>query len=164
KPAPQTALITAELVRCLHEVGGLPKGVVNLLSEVGHEVAQHLVTSPEVDVISFTGSNATGQRIMAAAAPTMKKLSLELGGKAAFLENFASLIAETMEIVDEVVLCGGRPDGDLSRGFFLTPTLVAHRDTAAFFVQEEIFGPLVVIEKFEDETEAVARANHSEYG
>ena len=51
-----------------------------------------------------------------------------------------------------------------SRGFFLTPTLVAHRDTAAFFVQEEIFGPLVVIEKFEDEKEAVARANHSEYG
>jgi acyl-CoA reductase-like NAD-dependent aldehyde dehydrogenase len=46
----------------------------------------------------------------------------------------------------------------------LTPTLVAHRDTAAFFVQEEIFGPLVVIEKFEDEKEAVVRANHSEYG
>ena len=69
-----------------------------------------------------------------------------------------------MDVADEVVLCGGRPEGDLSQGFFLTPTLVAHRDTAAFFVQEEIFGPLVVIEKFEDEKEAVARANHSEYG
>ncbi|MGH8857601.1 MAG: aldehyde dehydrogenase family protein, partial [Polaromonas sp.] len=47
---------------------------------------------------------------------------------------------------------------------FLTPTLVAHRDTNAFFVQEEIFGPLLVLEKFEDEREAVTRASHSEYG
>ena len=50
-----------------------------------HEVAQELVSSTDVDVISFTGSNATGARIMAAAAPTMKKLSLELGGKSACL-------------------------------------------------------------------------------
>src|SRR3984893_649954 len=81
KPAPQTALVTAEIIKSLHNVEGLPKGVVNLLSEDGHEVAQHLVTSPDVDVISFTGSNATGQRIMTAAAPTIKKLRLELGGK-----------------------------------------------------------------------------------
>ncbi|MGZ5837187.1 MAG: aldehyde dehydrogenase family protein, partial [Xanthobacteraceae bacterium] len=85
KPAPQTALITAEIIKSLPDIEGLPKGVVNLLSEDGHEVAQHLVTSPDVDMISFTGSNATGQRIMAAAAPTMKKLSLELGGKSACL-------------------------------------------------------------------------------
>jgi betaine-aldehyde dehydrogenase len=238
KPAPQTALVTAEMIKSLHEIDGLPKGVVNLLSEDGHEVAQHLVTSPDVDVISFTGSNATGQRIMAAAAPTMKKLSLELGGKSACLvfedadvsdiapklaaaatiiagqqctaarrvlvhasrydemkqalsaalsrikigpgadassemgplidepsrAQVSRRIAETMEMADEVVLRGGAPAADLSKGFFLSPTLVAHRDTSAFFVQEEIFGPLVVIEKFEDEKEAVARANHSEYG
>src|SRR5207244_8801687 len=72
KPAPQTALITAALIKCLHEIDGLAKGVVNLVSEDGSEVAEQLVTSPQVDVISFTGSNATGQRIMAAAAPTMK--------------------------------------------------------------------------------------------
>jgi acyl-CoA reductase-like NAD-dependent aldehyde dehydrogenase len=83
---------------------------------------------------------------------------------AASLESVTKRIAEAVELADEVVLRGGRPDGDCSRGFFLTPTLVAHRDTAAFFVQEEIFGPLVVIEKFEDEKEAVVRANHSEYG
>jgi len=94
KPAPQSALITAELVKCLHDVAGLPRGVVNLLSEDGHEVAPYLVTSPEVDVISFTGSNATGQRIMAAAAPTMKKLSLELGGKS------ACLVFEDADVVD----------------------------------------------------------------
>ncbi|MBR1301153.1 aldehyde dehydrogenase family protein [Bradyrhizobium sp. AUGA SZCCT0042] len=238
KPAPQTALITAELIKCLHEIDGLAKGVVNLLSEDGSEVAEHLVTSPQVDVVSFTGSNATGQRIMAAAAPTMKKLSLELGGKSACLvfedvdvadvatklaaaatiiagqqctaarrvlvhasrydEMKAALmsalgglklgsglaagteigplidasalnvvskqIEDTMAAADEVVLRGGRPKGQLGNGFFLSPTLVAHRDTSAFFVQEEVFGPLVVIEKFEDEKEAVARANHSEYG
>jgi acyl-CoA reductase-like NAD-dependent aldehyde dehydrogenase len=238
KPAPQTALISAAIIKSLHEVEGLPKGVVNLVSEQGHDVASHLVASPDVDVICFTGSNATGQRIMAAAAPTMKKLSLELGGKSACLvledadvggiapklaaaatiiagqqctaarrvlvhasryeEMKAALkaalaglkvapgtmpdadmgplidaaafagvskrIEDTMDAADEVVLRGVRPDGDRASGFFLTPTLVAHRDTSAFFVQEEIFGPLVVIEKFEDEKEAVARANHSEYG
>jgi betaine-aldehyde dehydrogenase len=238
KPAPQTALVTAEIIKTLHEIDGLPKGVVNLVSEQGHEVAQHLVTSPDVDVISFTGSNATGQRIMAAAAPTMKKLSLELGGKSACLvfedadiaqvapklaaaatiiagqqctaarrvlvhasryeemkqalgaalgrmeigpgiqasaemgplidkaslEKVSQRIEDAMDAADEVVLRGAKPTGALAGGYFLTPTLVAHRDTAAFFVQEEIFGPLVVIEKFDDEKEAVTRANHSEFG
>jgi betaine-aldehyde dehydrogenase len=85
KPAPQTALITAALIDTLHGTDGLPPGVVNLVSEEGHEVAALLTESPEVDALSFTGSNGTGQRIMAAAAPTMKKLSLELGGKSACL-------------------------------------------------------------------------------
>jgi acyl-CoA reductase-like NAD-dependent aldehyde dehydrogenase len=76
KPAPQSALITAAVVAELHAVAALPAGVVNLVSETGHEIAQELVSSADVDVISFTGSNATGARIMAAAAPTMKNLSL----------------------------------------------------------------------------------------
>lgn len=238
KPAPQSTQITAAILKCLTGVEGLPPGAVNLVCEQGHAVARHLVASPEIDVISFTGSNATGQQIMAEAAPTMKKLSLELGGKSACLvfedaniEDVAGKLAaaatiiagqqctaarrvlvhasryaamkgalksalaaikigrgnipgvemgplidaralahvteqteKTLATADEVVLRGGRPDGDLARGFFMTPTLVAHRDTSAFFVQEEIFGPLVVLETFENEKEAVARANHSEYG
>lgn len=238
KPAPQTALLTAALIEHLHAVEGLPQGVVNLVSEEGHEVAAWLVESPDVDVISFTGSNATGQRIMAAAAPMMKKLSLELGGKSACLvfedadvakvapalaaaatiisgqqctaarrvlvharhydemksalgaalqalrvgpglvdgmqigpmidagtaASVGARIQDAMDVADEVVLRGGVAGGELAGGAFLTPTLVAHRDTSAFFVQEEIFGPLVVIERFEDEAEAVARANHSEFG
>ncbi|WP_035713236.1 aldehyde dehydrogenase family protein [Azorhizobium doebereinerae] len=234
KPAPQTALVTAEILRTLHAAEGLPKGVLNLVSETGHAVAQCLVTSPEVDVISFTGSNATGARIMADAAPTMKKLSLELGGKSCCLvfedadvaavapklaaaatiiagqqctaarrilvhesrydEMKAALkalvvapgdaagsqmgplidaaarasvgrrIEEAMAAADEVVLAGTRPGGALERGFFLTPTLVAHEDTGAFFVQEEIFGPLLVIERFADERDAVRRANHTDFG
>ena len=238
KPAPQTALITAALIAELHAASGLPAGVVNLLSEEGHEVATRLVESLDVDVISFTGSNATGQRIMTAAAPTMKKLSLELGGKSACLvfedadvvavapalataatiisgqqctaarrvlvhakhydamkraltaalqglrvgpglsdgaqigpmidnataDSVGTRIDEATEAADEVLVRGGRAKGALAAGAFLTPTLVAHRDTSAFFVQEEIFGPLLVIERFEDEAEAVARANHSEFG
>ena len=232
KPAPQTAQITAAVIAELHKAEELPPGVVNLVSEDGHAVAQLLAESADVDALSFTGSNITGQRIMAAAAPTMKKLSLELGGKSACLvfddvsaasvapalasaatiisgqqctaarrilvhskcysamrealtNALASLkvapgleegaqigplinaasaagieerIAQAMDAADEVLLRGSR------RGAFVSPTLVAQRDTSAFFVQEEIFGPLVVLEQFDDEAEAVSRANHSEFG
>ena len=238
KPAPQSAQITAELIRDLDGVDVLPKGVVNLVLETGNEVAQELVASPDIGVVCFTGSNQTGQRIMAAAAPTMKKLSLELGGKSCALvfedadvqriapllaqaamiisgqqctaarrvlvhasrydemksalsgalqsmvvgpgtrpdaqmgplidqnalTHVTSKIAQTLDQCDEVILRGRRLTGDLSKGFFVSPTLVAHRDTSAFFCQEEIFGPLVVLERFDDEQEAVARANHTEFG
>jgi betaine-aldehyde dehydrogenase len=85
KPAHQTAQITAQVLRELAAVESLPRGVLNLVLETGSEAAQELVASSDVDVLSFTGSNGTGQRIMAAAAPTMKKLSLELGGKSCCL-------------------------------------------------------------------------------
>jgi acyl-CoA reductase-like NAD-dependent aldehyde dehydrogenase len=71
---------------------------------------------------------------------------------------------EAMALADEVVLAGSRPGGALEQGTFLSPTLLAHADTGAFFVQEEIFGPLVVIERFADEKDAVTRANHTDYG
>jgi betaine-aldehyde dehydrogenase len=82
KPAHQTPLIHAAVIRCLAACPSLPPGVVNSVNEDGSVVGEALVESPEVDVISFTGSSATGKRIMAAAAPTLKRLSLELGGKA----------------------------------------------------------------------------------
>ena len=69
----------------MHECPSLPKGVVNSVNEQGTEVGEALVALPDVDVISFTGSSATGKRIMAAAAPTLKRLLLELGGKAPFI-------------------------------------------------------------------------------
>jgi betaine-aldehyde dehydrogenase len=80
------------------------------------------------------------------------------------LNRVHARVAEAMEVCDEVVVRGQRLGGDLAGGFFVSPTLVAHRDTAAFFCQEEIFGPFVVLERFEDEKEAVTRANHTEYG
>jgi acyl-CoA reductase-like NAD-dependent aldehyde dehydrogenase len=238
KPAPQTALFNAAMLEPLFALPGLPAGAVNLFAESGHAGAAHLVASPRVDVLSFTGSTATGQRIMRDCAATMKKLSLELGGKSCCLvfedadiaaiapklaaaatiisgqqctaarrvlvhaSRFAEMktalsaalgqirlgngldpaknmgplidwqsrdsverrIGEALDSCDEVLLAGGRPQGELSKGAFLAPSLIAHRDSSAFFCQEEIFGPLLVLESFEDETEAVARANHTEFG
>ncbi|MFC6488656.1 aldehyde dehydrogenase family protein [Nitratireductor sp. GCM10026969] len=237
KAAPQTALFTAACMAPLIDDPEVPAGVVNLVLETGHEVAETLVASPDVDVISFTGSNLVGQRIMAAAAPTMKKLSLELGGKScclvlddADMEAIAPKLAAAATIIsgqqctaarrvlvhesryaeakaalaqalsgirigngmdagtamgplidarscdavwreieaafeaaDEVVLRGERmpgPDGSA----FMSPSLVATRDDNAGFVQEEIFGPLLVIEPFADEAEAIAKANNTLYG
>jgi len=235
KAAPQAAQTIGAVIRELTSVPGLPPGVVNLLTESGSDISRTLVESDQVDVLSFTGSSATGAAIVAASARTMKKLSLELGGKASCLvfedaeidpvaraiaaaatiisgqqctaarrvlvhrsrleemkaalrgalqaivvgpgleprsqmgplidesalRRYRSRVNDALEACDEVVLEGGRVDGP---GFFVAPTLVAHADSAAFFCQEEIFGPFVVLEAFDDEREAVARANHSEFG
>ena len=82
KPAPQDPLAVVELVRTLEEVG-LPPGVVNLINSAGPEPASRLVESPDVDMVSFTGSTAVGTRIAEAAGRSMKRLLLELGGKGA---------------------------------------------------------------------------------
>jgi acyl-CoA reductase-like NAD-dependent aldehyde dehydrogenase len=85
KPAPQTPLIHARVMELLHATAGLPDGVVNSVNENGALVGIAITTSPKVDVISFTGSTATGKLIMAQAASTLKRLSLELGGKTPIL-------------------------------------------------------------------------------
>lgn len=82
KPAPQDPLAIVELVRILDEVG-LPPGVVNLVNAAGPEPAAALVDSPDVDMVSFTGSTQVGTRIMEGGGKTMKRLLLELGGKGA---------------------------------------------------------------------------------
>ncbi|MBO0903747.1 aldehyde dehydrogenase family protein [Jiella sonneratiae] len=238
KPAPQTAAFTERCLAPLLDLPQLPEGAVSVLPESGHAVAQAMVESPDVDVISFTGSNEVGQAIMAAAAPTMKKLSLELGGKnccvvledadvAAIAPKLAaaatiisgqqctaarrvlvheSRFAETksalaaalsgirvgngleagtemgplitvgardrvrrrieavFDAADEVVLRHDVLEDAPAGSAFLTPSLVAHRDPKADFCQEEIFGPMLVIEPFADEAEAVAKANDTVYG
>src|SRR6185503_13319848 len=68
-----------------HCFNGLPAGVVNVITGYGPETAEPLVRHPDVPVIAFTGSLSTGQRIASLAAPMMKKLHLELGGKDAFV-------------------------------------------------------------------------------
>ncbi|WP_024586831.1 aldehyde dehydrogenase family protein [Aliihoeflea sp. 2WW] len=237
KPAPQTPLIHARIMRCLADCPSLPKGVVNSVNEQGSEVGEALVASNDIDVISFTGSSATGKRIMAGAAPTLKRLSLELGGKAPatvfadadldqavreltggslvmagqicvaaarFLveksieKDFTNRIKAAFSAVKvgpgadaqsqmgslidmgnrdrvsrlieqaddegEMVLKGGVPNGPLAQGAFLTPTLFKIDDLASPLVQEELFGPIVSIETFETEAEAVKKANATEYG
>jgi len=237
KPAPQTPLIHHCVMQCLHECPSLPRGVVNSVNENGIEVGEALVASEDIDVISFTGSSRTGKRIMAGAAPTLKRLSLELGGKAPAvvfddadldqacreLTNGALMMAGQIciaaarflvqksiekeftdriravfsavrvgpgsdpesgmgSLIDhdnraricrlieqagdegELVLKGGIPDGPLSRGAFVTPSLFRIDDLHSELVQEELFGPIVSIETFEDEVEAVPKANATKYG
>ncbi|HNE68081.1 MAG TPA: aldehyde dehydrogenase family protein [Anaerolineales bacterium] len=79
KPSEMTPLTALYLAK--HCFNGLPAGVVNVVTGYGLETGEPLVKHPDVPVIAFTGSLATGQRIASIAAPMMKKLHLELGGK-----------------------------------------------------------------------------------
>jgi acyl-CoA reductase-like NAD-dependent aldehyde dehydrogenase len=80
KPAPPTPLTALELERCAREAG-VPDGVLSVLTGSSRELGRALVADPRVDQISFTGSTATGQDILATAAAGIKRVSLELGGK-----------------------------------------------------------------------------------
>jgi acyl-CoA reductase-like NAD-dependent aldehyde dehydrogenase len=79
KPSEVTPLSALYLAK--HVLDHLPPGVVNVVTGTGLETGEPLVSHPDVSVVAFTGSLATGQRIAALAAPAMKKLHLELGGK-----------------------------------------------------------------------------------
>jgi len=85
KAAPDTPLITLALGELIAEHTDIPAGVVNVLSSADVAVGEALTTSPDVDAVTFTGSTATGRRIMAAAAATVKRVFLELGGKSAMV-------------------------------------------------------------------------------
>lgn len=234
KMAPQAALFQTELMRCLTEIKILPPGVVNFYSCTATQPSEALVTSLDVDVISFTGSVPVGQRIMASAAGSLKRLNLELGGKApsivfadadpkriapqltaaatisagqqctaldrvlvheSLLEPLRDALAEQFRalkvgsaiapdsqmgplidvanrdrinrLVDEsgrygdVVVRGEVIDG---RGAFIRPSLVQVSALDSPIVQEEFFGPLLNLESFREEGEAVARANATRYG
>jgi acyl-CoA reductase-like NAD-dependent aldehyde dehydrogenase len=233
KPAHQTPLTHARIMAAIAGAPSLPPGVVNSVNESGAEVGKALVASPDVDAISFTGSSRTGAAIMAAAAPTLKKVGLELGGKApavifadadldravrelthgalnmagqicvaaarflvhqSVAREFEARIVAAFEAVrtgpgddaesqmgalidleararlerlieqagDEgELLLRGRP---LEQGTFLTPTLFRIDDVTSPLVQEELFGPIVSVETFADEAEAVTKANATAYG
>src|SRR4051812_48076908 len=81
KPAPDTPWNATRIGRLIAEHTDIPPGVVNIVVSSDHLVGEVLTTSPLVDMVAFTGSTATGRRIMAAAAPTLKPVFLELGGK-----------------------------------------------------------------------------------
>ena len=237
KMAPQAALFQTELLRCLVEIPELPPGVINFYSCTSSQPSEALVTSPDVDVISFTGSVPVGQRIMASAASTLKRLNLELGGKApgivfadadpaaiapqlvaaatiaagqqctaldrvlvheSLLEPLRDALAAHMRsiavgpateagsqmgplidvanrdridrLVDEarhygeVIVRGEVLGGRLAGGAFIGPSLVQVGALDSPIVQEEFFGPVLNLESFRDEAEAVARANATRFG
>ncbi|MDT5012787.1 MAG: aldehyde dehydrogenase [Mycobacterium sp.] len=85
KPAPDTPWCAAEVGRIIAEKTDIPAGVVNIVTSSDHRVGAQLSEDPRVDLVSFTGSTATGRAVMAAASATLKRVFLELGGKSAFL-------------------------------------------------------------------------------
>jgi aldehyde dehydrogenase (NAD+) len=81
KPAPDTSWNATRLGRLVAEKTDMPPGVFNVVTSSDHFVGEELTLSPDVDLISFTGSTVVGKRIMEKGAPTLKRLFLELGGK-----------------------------------------------------------------------------------
>lgn len=81
--ASEVAPLSAFVLADLFEAAGFPPGVFNLVSGPGRTIGEHLSSHPEVDMVSFTGSTGAGRRIAQLAAPTLKKVALELGGKSA---------------------------------------------------------------------------------
>ena len=238
KPSELTPSTSIILMRILQECG-LPAGVGNLVLGAGATAGAPLAEHPNIDLVSFTGGLVTGRRVMAAAAATVKKVALELGGKnpnivfadadrAAALDNAltavflhsgqvcsagARLIIEESirdEFVDDLVRranrivlggpfdplaqagtlisrahrdkvdayveagiaegavlrCGGRAPGDLGldAGWFYRPTVLDRCHSSMGCVQDESFGPVLTVETFRGEDEAVAIANDTIYG
>jgi aldehyde dehydrogenase (NAD+) len=83
KPAPDTPWSATLIGRLIAEKTDIPAGVVNIVTSSNHMLGEDLTVSPQVDLISFTGSTAVGQRIMEKGAATLKRTFLELGGKSA---------------------------------------------------------------------------------
>jgi acyl-CoA reductase-like NAD-dependent aldehyde dehydrogenase len=115
KPAEQTPM-TALLLAELAIEAGIPPGVFNVVQGTGEQVGAALVAHPEVDAITFTGSNATGSAIQASAAARVKRVSLELGGKSPFIifgdaDLDGAIAAATMGVwgaSGQVCTCGTR--------------------------------------------------------
>jgi acyl-CoA reductase-like NAD-dependent aldehyde dehydrogenase len=119
KPAPTTPL-EAFVLGEIAEEAGLPHGVLNIVSG-DIDTGLELTTNPMVDIVSFTGSDAVGRKVLEQAAPTMKKVVLELGGKSAnIICEDADLAKVVGSVVRDIVLHAGQGCA------FLTRTLV-HR-------------------------------------
>jgi betaine-aldehyde dehydrogenase len=232
KPAETTPVTTTKLAEIAAEF--LPAGVLNVVCGHGEPAGAALVTHPEVDMVSLTGSPDTGKWIAKAASDTLKRVHLELGGKAPVIvfddvemETAMETIAGTgyynagqdctaatrvlaaggvyddvvsglagqakdlvlgdttdpdttlgplnserqRERVEgflerrpervEVVIGGSEPDRP---GFFLEPAVVAGLEQDDEMVQKEIFGPVITVQRFDDEAKAIEWANGTVYG
>src|SRR6185503_15219869 len=155
KPAEATPLTAIKLFELIAEVG-FPRGSAQLLLGPGPVVGHALAASPLVDKVAFTGGTATGRKIMEAATGNLKKLTLER--VLAYIEAGRAEGAE--------LLCGGRRLLDLPwrDGNFVAPTVFVKTNPQMRIVREEILGPVLSVQLFEDETEAVQLANDTIYG
>jgi 1-pyrroline dehydrogenase len=232
KPSEQTPLSLLRFAQLAQEV--IPAGVLNVVTGDGVPVGERLVSHPDVRLVSLTGDVSTGKAIARNAADTLKRVHLELGGKApmvifddadpkavaegirlaAFWNSgqdctagsrviagpkiYDKLLEELVPQVeslkvgdpmesDEIemgsvisqsqqerilgflerakgatVLTGGGTNG--SRGFFVKPTVVVDVKQTDEIVQDEVFGPVVTVQKFGDDDEAIRWANDVRYG
>lgn len=234
KPSEQTPLTTLKVAELLADL--LPAGVLNVVTGDGPGVGQQLAEHPDIDMIALTGSVGAGKAVARSAAGTLKRVHLELGGKAPVLvfpdadlaaaaaslrtagfwnsgqecgaacrvlvhESVAKkftehLVAEVSTFIvgdpaagDDVEIgplvsqahfervsahlararaagitaaVGGTPDQGV--GYFVPPTVLVDVPQGAPCTQEEIFGPVITVETFSDEQEAIDRANDTPYG
>jgi aldehyde dehydrogenase (NAD+) len=113
---PQLAPYSAQLLTEILDAAGVPAGVFNMVQGSGSVIGQALTTHPEVDMISFTGSEGVGVEISKAAAPTVKRVGLELGGKSPFIvlddaqlaQNVATATATMMGNSGQTCSAGSR--------------------------------------------------------
>ncbi len=232
KPAETTPMTTVRLAELAADI--LPRGVLNVVIGPGDPTGQALIAHPEVDMVSLTGSVETGKHIARTAADTLKRVHLELGGKAPVLVfddvslqsaletiagtgyynagqdcTAATRVLAANDVYDEVVsgladqarglVIGDtlapettlgpvnsahqreRVSGFLTRrpdhaeivtggaeperpGFYLEPTVVAGLRQDDEMIQREIFGPVITVQQFADEGQAIAWANATRYG
>ncbi len=237
KPSPETPLTALRLGELALEAG-IPAGVLNIITD-GPEIAPSLVSHKDVSMVSITGSTRSGKYVMRAAADTIKRVHLELGGKAPFIVyDDADLDAATSgAVVGGYVNCGqdctaatriyvqdsiydtflqtfmnkvkqirvGDPSKETTdmgplisarqrnsveahveralreganiltggkratiagfeQGFFFEPTVIAEDRNDADIVQNEVFGPVLLVSRFKTEEEALAKANGVVYG
>jgi aldehyde dehydrogenase (NAD+) len=128
KPAPDTPWCAAILGELVAAHTDIPPGVLNIVSSAEHAVGAMLSADPRVDLVSFTGSTATGRAVMAAAAPTVKKVFLELGGKSAFL------VLDDADLAAACAMAAFTASVHAGQGCAITTRLVvprAHYDQAA---------------------------------
>jgi 1-pyrroline dehydrogenase len=232
KPSEQTPLSLLRFVQLAQEV--IPAGVLQVVTGDGVPVGERLVSHPDVRLVSLTGDVSTGKAIARNAADTLKRVHLELGGKAPMVvfddadpaavaagirlagfwnsgqdctagsrviagpKIYDKLLEELVPQVeslkvgdpmesDEIemgsvisqsqqerilgfleraksatVLTGGGTNG--SRGFFVQPTIVTDVKQTDEIVQKEVFGPVVTVQRFADDDEAIRWANDVPYG
>ena len=232
KPSEQTPLTTLRLAELAADI--FPAGVLNVITGDGEPVGAGIVRHPDVRMVSLTGDVATGKEVAKAASETLKRVHLELGGKAPVVvfddadpaavaegvknggywnsgqdctaasrvvagpKVYDKLLEELVPAVESLkvgdpaeaddvdmgpviskaqqdrvlgflerakgatVLTGGEPDGD--RGFFVKPTVVVDVAQDSEIVQREVFGPVVTVQRFADDDQAIAWANDVPYG
>ena len=232
KPSEQTPLTTLRMAQLVEEI--FPAGVLNVITGDGEPVGAGIVRHPDVRMVSLTGDVGTGKEVARAAADNLKRVHLELGGKApvvVFDDADPAAVAEGIKVagywnsgqdctaasrvmagpaiydklLDELVpaveslqvgdpatsedvemgpvisksqqervfgflerasgakvLTGGGSNGD--RGFFVQPTVIAEVGQEDEIVQKEVFGPVVTVQRFADDDQALAWANDVPYG